>query len=212
MNFNVHKFLKHPPGRQGCQDRMQTDKCIQVHYKMSEIIPLSGVGEAPQSNIGKQCCEWKCEAWGKRWHTDTEHFLVICLLGCARRVQKPLTCKVGVNRGGWAGVFPSENGIRNVQREEASMALWCWVSHGDVHKNWCAGNNTNKQAQKSYKLSVYVWVSLHRYISQLSAKGWEAAAPQKWEHLNPGLVSKYRSPLKRTTTIKKNGWCWDRKT
>lgn len=38
---------------------------------------------------------------------------------------------------GWAGVSPSENRIRNVQREEeeASMTLWCWVSRGDIRKN-----------------------------------------------------------------------------
>ena len=38
----------------------------------------------------------------------------------------------------------SENELTNVQREEASMTLWCWVSHGDVHKNPQVDDNTDR--------------------------------------------------------------------
>lgn len=59
MNFNAHTFLKYPPGWQGYQDRMQIDKCIELYCKISEIIPPSWEGGAPQSNFGKRGFEWK---------------------------------------------------------------------------------------------------------------------------------------------------------
>lgn len=54
MNFNVHKFFKYLLGCQGYQDRMQTDKHIELYYKISEITLLSRVGGTPKANFGKQ--------------------------------------------------------------------------------------------------------------------------------------------------------------
>lgn len=48
------------------------------------------------------------------------------------------------------------------------------------------------------------------YVSQLSAKGLEAATPQKWEHPKLHLVSKYLSLLKGTKALEENRWCRDR--
>lgn len=53
------------------------------------------------------------------------------------------------------------------------------VSHGDAHKNWRIGDTpTERWAQKSLEVSVYVWVSLHVHMSQLSALDLEAGTPE----------------------------------
>lgn len=52
-------------------------------------------------------------------------------------------------------------------------------SHGDAHKNWRIGDTrTERWAQKSLEVSVYVWVSLHVHMSQLSAEDLEAETPE----------------------------------
>lgn len=81
--------------------------------------------------------------------------------------------------GGRAGVYSSEHRVRNVQREEAWRRPVVLGSHGDAHKNWRIGDTrTERWAQKSLEVSVYVWVSLHVHMSQLSAEDLEAETPE----------------------------------
>lgn len=53
------------------------------------------------------------------------------------------------------------------------------ASQGVAHKNWRIGDTgTERWAQKSLEVSVYVWVSLHVHISQLSAEDLVAGTPE----------------------------------